>query len=69
MNDVDNIYSFFWLDGKSEVLKGVSVADAFCRGGYGGGAIKALDFTAHGDVTENYIWDETKHVWNKKEIT
>jgi hypothetical protein len=33
-----------WLDGKTEEASGVSIADAFRRAGYGGGAIRALDY-------------------------
>jgi hypothetical protein len=33
-----------WLDGKTEEVSGVDIADAFRRAGYGGGAIRALDY-------------------------
>ena len=33
-----------WLDGKTEEVLGTSIADAFSRAGYGGGAIRALDY-------------------------
>lgn len=33
-----------WLDGKTEKVIGVTIADAFTRAGYGGGAIAALDY-------------------------
>lgn len=37
-------YILHWLDGKTEEVHGTSIADAFARAGYGGGAIVALDY-------------------------
>jgi hypothetical protein len=39
-------FEFHWLGGnpKVEIGKGVDEADAFRRLGYGGGAVKALDY-------------------------
>jgi len=37
-------FKFHWLDGKTEVGKGVNVSDAFTHLGYGAGAIRALDW-------------------------
>ena len=42
-------FTFFWRDGLREVLTGDSPADAANRAGYGGGAMRALDFWANGD--------------------
>ena len=33
-----------WLGGKKEEVKGLDIADAFRKAGYGGGAIRALDW-------------------------
>jgi hypothetical protein len=33
-----------WLNGKKEEVKGLDIADAFRKAGYGGGAIRALDW-------------------------
>lgn len=33
-----------WLDGTTEEVQGTSISDAFMRAGYGGGAIRALDY-------------------------
>ena len=33
-----------WLDGTDEEVQGNSISDAFTRAGYGGGAIRALDY-------------------------
>ena len=37
-------FRFHWLGGKVETAKGFDVADAFRKAGYGGGAIRALDW-------------------------
>lgn len=37
-------FQLFWLNGKSEIVKGTSIADAFTRAGYGAGALGALDY-------------------------
>lgn len=55
--------TFFWLNGKREVLDGDSVADALMNGGYNAGALHALDFVANGD-NDDYFW-QNGH-WIKK---
>lgn len=42
-------FRFHWRDGKIDEGDGRDVADAFSRLGYGGGAIRALDW--HEDIT------------------
>ena len=37
-------FQLFWLDGKTEIVEGTDIADAFRRAGYGNGAISALDY-------------------------
>jgi hypothetical protein len=37
-------FKIFWLDGTVETITGDSIADAFMKAGYGGGAIRALDY-------------------------
>jgi hypothetical protein len=37
-------YRFFWLSGMVSEGEGYDVADAFRRLGYGGGALRALDY-------------------------
>lgn len=37
-------YILHWLSGKTEEIEGLSIADAFMRAGYGGGALAALDY-------------------------
>ncbi len=33
-----------WLHGKPETIEGYDIADAVSRAGYGGGAMRALDY-------------------------
>lgn len=40
----EKLYRFHWGDKKVDESKGYSVADAFRRLGYGGGALRALDY-------------------------
>lgn len=37
-------YVFHWLDGKQDIGEGQDEADAFTKLGYGGGAVRALDW-------------------------
>jgi hypothetical protein len=37
-------FRLFWLDKTMEDIEGNDIADAFRRAGYGGGAIRALDY-------------------------
>ena len=57
-------FTLYWRDGKREVLRGDSPADAMNRVGYGGGAVRALDFYANGDDKE-YVWDASKKDWTR----
>lgn len=63
-------FTFYWLNGKKEVLKGESQIDALNKVGYGQGAIKALDFCSEGEC-DQYVWkfDETmkKDRWINKQ--
>ncbi len=52
-------FVFYWLHGKTTILTGESVEQAFTNGGYGSGAVKGVDFWD--------VWDEEKsysHEWN-----
>lgn len=37
-------FVLYWLDGTSEKVHGRTIAEAFALAGYGGGAIRALDY-------------------------
>lgn len=58
-------YTIFWLTGKSEIIKGNDIADAFLHAGYGGGAIRAVDFYDTGDKREEWVWIKNQG-WKKK---
>lgn len=58
----DPKFTLFWLGGKREVVQGRTIAEAMTLAGYGGGAVRALDFYASGDNTE-YRWDDDKREW------
>jgi hypothetical protein len=58
----DREYTFFWLDGRHETLRGHDAADALSRAGYGGGAVGALDFYAEGRCGD-YEWDSQARTW------
>ena len=58
-------FTFFWLDGKREVLKGGGPADALTKGGYSQGALKALDFYDYGN-NNNWEWKKEIRTWHKK---
>jgi len=46
-------FKITWLGGKSEIICGNNIVDAFRRAGYGGGAVRALD-----------VWEEVP-LWTK----
>lgn len=59
-------FTFYWLDGKRQVFEGRHPADALNRAGYGGGALRALDFCAKGD-NHDYVW--SAGAWVKTQAT
>lgn len=52
-------YIIYWLEGKSLKITGNTIADAFTKAGYGGGAASAIDFYEQAD--------EPTHTWSGKE--
>lgn len=59
-------YTFFWLDGKREVLLGFTPQDAIESAGYGSDAFSILGFWANGD---NHDWDWTGNQWVRIQST
>lgn len=55
-------YRLYWKDGKTEVVEGDSVTNAFVNAGYGNGAVAALDFFKLGKE-QTYNWDKTNRTW------
>ena len=37
-------FVLYWLSGEQQIVEGHDIADAFRRAGYGGGAVRALDY-------------------------
>ena len=60
-------FTFFWLNGKKEELKGENPADALKKAGYGMGALRALDFYSENNADE-YKWDEKNYSWINERI-
>jgi len=59
---VSNDYTIYWRTGRRELVRGDGVAQAMTLAGYGGGAVRAIDFYASGD-DRNYEWDKDKREW------
>ena len=62
---MEKIYTLFWRTGKSEIIKGSDIANAFTLAGYSAGARRALDFYSNGDDTKNWKWNKEKRDWIK----
>jgi len=58
----DKQFTFYWRTGKREVFFGRDPAEALNNAGYGGGAIRALDFYSAGD-NHDYRWTEDTREW------
>lgn len=59
-------FTIFWLSGKSEIIVGNTIKEAFTNAGYGAGALKAVDFYADGDETQFYEWNTITQTWDAK---
>ena len=57
-----NTYTLFWIGGKKEIATGDSISDAFSNLGYGGGAIRALDFYSNCQ-DDSFEWDKESREW------
>lgn len=60
-------YTFYWFDGKRQVLQGYDPADALNKAGYSVGATRALDFWADG-VDNKYTWNSVQRKWESVEL-
>ena len=56
------LYTLYWRDGKRETVSGATPEQAMTLAGYGGGAVRALDFYANGD-DRDYTWNAEKRDW------
>ena len=66
-----NTYILYWFDGKREIVKGDTPADAMNKAGIGRGALQALDFYEEMYVDDerkvnDWVYDERNHRWIKK---
>lgn len=55
-------FTLYWLTGSREVVEGKDAADAMNNAGYGGGAVRALDFYAKGD-DHDWEWVAATRKW------
>jgi hypothetical protein len=58
-------FTLWWLTGDREVIEGETIANAFSRAGYGGGAMSALDFYSEGE-DDSYEYNKENKRWEKK---
>lgn len=58
-------FAFYWLTGQREVLDGKNPTDALNHAGYGGGALRALDFWSVAEKDE-WQWNAAEHKWEPK---
>ena len=56
-------FTFYWLDGRKDVLYGITAHGALNNAGYGAGSVRALDFFVRGS-DDNYSFVNGK--WTKK---
>lgn len=66
--DSDPKFTLFWRTGDREVVQGRTIAEAMSLAGYGGGAVRALDFYARGDSNE-HVWDAGAREWRRAALT
>jgi hypothetical protein len=57
-------FTLYWRTGDREIVRGHGIADAFSNAGYGGGAIRALDFHTVGD-NRDYAWNAETRYWDR----
>ena len=57
-------FTYYWRDGRREVLDGDDPADAMNKRGYGNGALRALDFYSRGENDE-YHWEAASREWRR----
>lgn len=60
----DPKFTLYWRTGQREIVQGRTIAEAMTLAGYGGGAVRALDFHAKGENTE-YSWNSSSREWDR----
>ena len=57
-------FTIYWRHGETSTISGDDIASAFSKAGYGGGAIRAIDFYAVGtEITHS--WNKELHEWER----
>lgn len=64
--DNENAFTIYWKGGTRNIVKGIDIADAFHKGGYGGGAINAVDWYDNG-ITYTHDYNKETKQWDKLE--
>lgn len=64
-NSKEKTITLFWITGKSEIIKGNSLMDAFRKAGYRPQSIHGLSFYGEGDLRKDYIFDKKFNGWKK----
>lgn len=62
--DNDKYFTLYWLNGTKNVIKGLTIEEAFTRAGYGGGAVGALDWYDNG-ISETHWYDKNAKEWKE----
>jgi hypothetical protein len=60
----DPKFTLYWKTGDREVVQGRDISEAMTLAGYGGGAVRALDFHASGD-NKDYEWNGSTREWDR----
>lgn len=58
-----NKYTFYWKNGRREVLEGNDVIDALMKAGYSAIDLKRLSFYTPGE-NEDFSWTAETQTWN-----
>ena len=58
------VYTLFWLDGRSEVIVGGDIYKALHKAGYESKDLDYLDFWAPGDARDEFEWVGSPDVGN-----
>ena len=60
----EKTFTVYWRYNEKTIIKGLNEADAFRKAGFGGGALKAVDFFATGENSD-YTWNSTTKEWDR----
>jgi len=66
MIDQRKTFTLFWRTGETQIVRGLDPAGGMNSAGIGRGALAALDFWAHGDARDEYVWNPKTREWGKR---